>query len=389
MKDATEKICLCALNRTFGFEPRTGMALLSAAGSASDLFNMSARDIDHILGPYSKFKGQICRESFLKAEEELAGLEKQGIYFSGYTENSYPEILKECTDAPIGLYIRSMTPPENLWQQKKNIAVIGTRDISMYGREWCARITSGLAGAAEKPAIISGLALGTDICAHQTALENGLPTIAVMATGADSIYPYRHRRIAEDIASKPGCALVTDYPPGTPPLPIHFMRRNRIIAGLSHSCILVESKIKGGGMMTSRLAFSYDRDVYALPGRIDDLRSQGCNYLIRNKIAEPITSIQDLLDSMGLTASSHEEERSPDEMIYLQYERNMDARTLDLTKVIFQTILRNRGISIDEISQMTVIPYPDVSNIVNLLETDGFIRTDIFRRCFIIIGKRR
>ena len=180
------------------------------------------------------------------------------------------------------------------------VAVVGTRDISPYGREWCERIVHALARTSPKPLIVSGLAIGTDICAHKAALEASLPTIAVMATGTDTIYPYRHRQIAEKMSGTQGCALVTDYPPGTAPLPVNFLRRNRIIAGLSHATILVESKIKGGGMMTCRLAFSYDRDVYALPGRADDLRSQGCNHLIRARMAEPLTSEEDIIDSLGL-----------------------------------------------------------------------------------------
>ena len=121
-----------------------------------------------------------------------------------------------------------------------------------------------------------------------------------MATGPDEIYPNRHRGYAEQICNSTGSGLITDYTPGTAPLAIHFLRRNRIIAGLSEATILVESKIKGGGMMTARLADSYNRSVFALPGRLDDTRSQGCNHLIHSRIATPVISVQDFLKELGI-----------------------------------------------------------------------------------------
>ena len=299
MENFEEKACLCALNKAFGFEPKIGQALISHLGSATQIFRLSDEDITSLIGPHSRYKGKICRKAVDDAAKELSTLLADGIQFCGVTEPHYPSLLKECEDAPIGIYIKSNTPISELWTSNR-IAIVGTRDISPYGREWCTKIINSLAMTSERPAIVSGLALGVDIQAHKTAIDNNLPTIAVLPTGPDAIYPYRHRLQAEKIASSYGSALITDYPPGTAPLAIHFLRRNRIIAGLSTSTILIESKIKGGGMMTCRLAFSYNRDVYALPGRIDDLRSQGCNELIRQKIAEPITSTSALVESLSM-----------------------------------------------------------------------------------------
>ena len=124
--------------------------------------------------------------------------------------------------------------------------------------------------------IVSGLALGVDITAHAAALEGGLPTVGVSPVGIDDVYPRRHVPFVERMCATPGCALVTDYPPGTFPAAFSFIRRNRIIAGLAGSTVLIESRIKGGGMITARLAAGYGRDVFAVPGRIDDIRSQGC-----------------------------------------------------------------------------------------------------------------
>lgn len=389
MKDIEEKSCHCALNRIFGFKPKIGLALISHLGSASEAFRLKDRDLDILLGPYTGMKGQLNPAAVEKAAEELSRLEDMDIRFVGWNEDDYPDLLHECEDAPIGLYVRSRTPMGELWKPRRRIAVIGTRDITPYGKEWCKRIVSDLAGAQEKPVIISGLALGTDICAHRTALENGLPTIAVMATGPEAVYPYRHSEFADRILSTPGCALVTDYPPGTAPLSIHFLRRNRIIAGLSEASILIESRIRGGGMTTSKLAFSYSREVYALPGRVDDPCSQGCNLLIRNKIAEPITSTDTLLESLRLDRTCRKHKISYEDVIRNAYNESQSSETVDRLCRIIRIIKEERGISLDEITSATGYDPGTVLHLAGLLETDGFINIDILQRCCIEIGKFR
>lgn len=381
MKNIKEKACLCVLNRIFGFEPKIALALIANLGSAENVFSLDAKELDRITGPYFKYKGQICPQAVEQAEEELLRLERQGIRFCGYTEDDYPSLLRECEDAPAGLYIRSASPIKDLW--KESISIVGTRDISPYGREWCTRIVDAAAGTPDRPLIVSGLALGTDIEAHRTALDRGLPTIGVMATGPDSIYPLRNRDTAERMAATPGCALLTDYPPGTAPLAIHFLRRNRIIAGLSRSTILIESKIKGGGMATCRLAFSYNRDVYALPGRIDDLRSQGCNCLIREKIAEPITSVDTLMSSLGLKTVSKRRETSFMERLTDCCGKNLPADKIIMMDNILQLIRNERGITLEEICRKTKMRYGLVSEMTGMLEIEGFICIDLLQRCSI------
>ena len=252
MEITHEKACLCALNRIFGFEPKIALAMISHFGSATEIFNLPASELSLLLGPHSKYNGRICSQVLDYSYKELEILRERGISFIGWNETGYPALLKECGDAPIGLYIRGTSSIDELWNNRRAISIIGTRDLSPYGKEWCERIVGGLAEIPQKdrPVIVSGLALGVDICAHNAALKTGLPTIGVMATGPDDIYPSRHRATAETICRTPGSALITDYPPQTAPLAIHFLRRNRIIAGLSEATILVESKIKGGGMMT-------------------------------------------------------------------------------------------------------------------------------------------
>lgn len=376
-----ELACLCALNRIFGFDPKSAIALIRHFGSAHDVFMAGPKAASAVLGPFSRHQMNLDRDMVSAAQDELASLERKGIRFTGWTAPEYPPLLKECEDAPIGLYIRTSSALDSLWGTRKSIAVVGTRDISPYGKEWCSKAVTAMATSREKPVIVSGLALGTDILAHVTAVEHGLPTIAVMATGADMIYPHRHKAFAERIAYTPGCALVTDYPPGTPPLAIHFLRRNRIIAGLSDATVLIESKIKGGGMMTCNLAFSYSRDVLALPGRPDDLRSQGCNLLIRNRIAEPFFSCKELTESLGLTATGRRQDKRLQDIVTHVY----SGRThhLEAMRKAAAAIEANRGISIEDIALCTGIEYRMAAHLTGMLEADGYICIDLLQRCCI------
>lgn len=310
--------------------------------------------------------------------------------FVGITSDEYPKRLKGCEDAPLGIFVRSDSPVERIFAGTEHyVAVVGTREITPYGEQWCRDIVRTLAGSGAAPCIVSGLAYGTDIIAHRTAVECGLPTIAVMATGTDTVYPGRHRGFAEHLAGLPGCALVTDYPPGTAPVALNFIRRNRIIAGLSDSVILVESAVKGGGMITSRLAFSYNRSVYALPGRGDDSRSQGCNHLIREGVAEIIDSLDGLNVQLGLC----EKGRGCGGMqgccrivrgdLTERYSRTLPEDKIAAMTAVLLKVRERRGIDFDGLCDATGLPYRSVAEVVALLENDGMISVDLLRRCSI------
>ena len=389
MDSFEEKACLCALSRIFGFEPKTGLALIERMGCASAVFALDKDGLEELLGPYCRQRFQIRQSAVFEAAGELEALAKTGVEFVGWGQEGYPLLLTECPDPPIGLYIKSVTRPQDLWARPKNIAVVGTRDISPYGKEWCAKVVGGLAETQQKPLIVSGLALGTDICAHRTAIEQGLPTIAVMPTGADAVYPHRHLAFADQLCHTPGCALITDYPPGTSPLPVNFLRRNRIIAGLSHATVLIESKIQGGGMMTARLAFSYDRDVFALPGRVDDLRSQGCNKMIAEKVAEPLVNVEDFIKSIGLDRASVSSNRTDlPTMLDSFYRGSVGKDTIREMAALLECIRKNRGSTVEELGVMTGIEYGKTSSLTAMLELDGFISIDLLQRCCIISGKK-
>ena len=382
-----ELACFCALNRIFGFEPTIARRLVEHYGSAGALFGMSDEEKLKLLGPFSKYAGQINGGNLEAAAKELEWLRSEGYVFLSIEDENYPSLLKECDDAPMGLYVRASSPPEEVFNCDPCVAVVGTRDLSLYGKEWCRRIVTALATAQRKPVIVSGLALGVDINAHLTALENGLKTIAVMATGIEGVYPSRHREFAARIAATGACALITDYPPGTSPVAINFMRRNRIIAGISGATVLVESREKGGGMITANLAQSYNRDVFALPGRIDDPRSQGCNRLIRGKVAEPITDLDEFVDSIGLGIYNRRTRRSLDEELLDRYGGKMGVKELNDLRRIAGLIKKYRGANIEELCEGSGLRFNEVAALAGILENDGIIDIDLLQRCTINVKK--
>ncbi len=378
-----ERASACALNRIFGYEPRYASELIGGLGSADAVFRLSENELSRILGPFSKYRGKINDAAREEAVRELSTLAEDGCIFISATEDCFPALLKECEDSPAGLYIKSDSTPEEIFNRNECISVVGTRDISLYGKEWCPEIIGALASARNRPTIVSGLAFGVDISAHMAALAYGLPTIAVLPVGIDKVYPASHRVAAGKIASSPGSALITDYPPGTPAEPVNFLRRNRIIAGMSKATILVESKEKGGGTMTARLASGYGRDVFALPGRIDDLRSRGCNRLLAEKIAEPIVSTEGLVQVLGIGAFNRRRRKDIKEEIENKYSGNCTAEEVGRLCAVAEAVKRSRGITPGEIGGQCGIPYEEAVSLVSVLECDGFIDTDLYRRCSI------
>ncbi|MBQ9310178.1 MAG: DNA-processing protein DprA [Bacteroidales bacterium] len=396
-----ERICACALGEIFGYEPHYGLELMCRFGSAAAVFGDKCAADFGIGGPSlpgkpsaaegllpPKHRGKLTAQALEKAAVRLKELHARGCTFIAWSEPAYPPLLKECPDAPAGLYLRSDTPPESIFRNCAEamdaIAIVGTRDISPYGRLYTHKIVESIAASPAKPLIVSGLAIGVDICAHIAALENGIGTIAVLPCGIDSVYPNAHRRAAERIASSPGSAIITDYPPGTAPMQHTFVRRNRIIAGIARACIVVESKARGGSLITARHALDYNRDIYALPGRIDDFRSQGCNELIRNHFADIITSPETLAESLGLRSLGGfgRREKEPREAKIRSLLEQKDD-TNNLAMPIIRIIRDNCGISIERIADCLKRPYPEVLRTVGMLRCDGIITMDLCQRCSI------
>lgn len=382
-----DTICYCSLNRIFGFEPAIARRLVDFYGGAGAIFRMNREELSGILGPFSKYIDRIGEKELDISAKELESLKRDGYSFIPYGSGNYPLLLQECDDAPMGLYIRSGTEIDKIFNTAPCISVVGTRDISPYGSEWCRRIVGAMATAQIKPVIVSGLAVGVDITAHETAIDNGLATIAVMATGVDAVYPARHKGFALRMEHTRGCALISDYPPCTAPVAVNFLRRNRIIAGLSTATILIESKEKGGGMVTADIASSYNREVYALPGRIDDIRSQGCNRLIRGKIAEPVTDLDNFVNSLGLGTWSRRTVKDLDTEILEKYGNVLDDGLLAIIRSTASLIKKYRGATLEELCNLGNINWRDMTYAVGMLENDGIISVDLLQRCSINVKK--
>lgn len=376
-----EKICALALNRIFGHDPVVGGGLITHFGSAAAVFGATETELRALLPGKASWTLSILSADLDNEQRELDKLQENNLDFIPVTDGAYPALLKECNDPPIGLYYRSGSPPKKVFGERPAIAVVGTRNLTPYGRQWCIEIVSALASASKKPAIVSGLAYGTDFTAHSTALGRGLPTIGVLPTGIDAVYPFRHEPLARMMDEAEGCAIVTDYPPGTPPLPINFIRRNRIIAGLSRAVILTESRVKGGSMITARFAADYFRDVYALPGRVDDLCSQGCNLLIRNSMAEPITDLEDLIAKLGLGSGSPRSKASFREAVAAKCATLESRSRADELLSTAMAIKQERGISVGLLTERSGRPFHEIVADTALLESWGFISIDLLQRC--------
>ena len=384
MENYEEKAAACTLNRIFGFKPAIARALTGKLGCAAAVFKLSREEMEAIFGPGSPYPDKLNQEELEQSAAELEWLRKEGFHFITPGDGIYPDALLECPDAPAGLYLRSDNVSPSLFNAGVAVSIVGTRDISPYGREWTYKIVEALADSLVRPTVVSGLALGVDGAAHEAALELGLPTIGVMATGIESVYPRMHSPLAARMARTPGCALVTDYPPFTSPQTVNFLRRNRIIAGLSKATVLVESKIKGGGLLTANLAFEYDREVVALPGRADDIRSEGCNRIIREKIAEPLTDLGAFVKGLGLGLLTRRNKAVLEEEISRVFSPSESEEDVKKLQQVAALIKKNRGITLDEICSVCGMEYREARRYTGMLETEGIIYTDLLQRCSIV-----
>lgn len=371
------------LNRVFGNRPFITQEIIGTFGSIQDFFALPLEERSRFAFSLKLEADALDDSALLLADEELSRLESRACRFLSIESPDYPTLLRECPDAPAGLYIRSSSSDAEIFgREHAAVSIVGTRDISLYGKEWTRRIVFNIASAGKKATIVSGLALGVDAAAHRSALEAGIPTIAVLPCGIDEVYPACHTQLAQSIAQSPASALVSDFPPHSTPFKGSFIRRNRIIAGLSGSTILIESKRHGGGMITATTAAGYSRNVFALPGRIDDLRSAGCNNLIKEKIAEPIAELGSLNLRLGIGRSTY----SPADNC-MQLARRHYGSSPDLKDIctLLGMIAANRGISVEDLAEFCNMGYSRTLALINRLENDGFISCDLLQRCTIVI----
>lgn len=291
------------------------------------------------------------------AEKEIEFITRYKIRTLFYTDKDYPARLKECIDGPMMLYYKGSADLNH----SHIISVVGTRRATHYGKDICEKLIEGLKST--NVLVISGLAYGIDTCAHKTALEKGLNSVAVLAHGLDRIYPQQNKSLAERMLHQGG--LLTDFPSGTNPDRENFPSRNRIIAGLSDATIVIEASMKGGALITAEIANSYNRDVFSVPGNVGNYYSEGCNFLIKTNRAALLQSAEDVKYIMGWGEPIQKKVVQRKLMIEL---------SLDQEKII--SVLEENGeASIDKLCQETSISPSMAANALLSLEFDGVIKT--------------
>ncbi|SEC40310.1 DNA processing protein [Tenacibaculum sp. MAR_2009_124] len=319
--------------------------LISACGSPEQVFNESFSTLLKIPGIGSYALQHIFDEKTAKrAEEELLFLEQSKYTYHYFLDDDYPYYLKQCIDAPILLFkdgnIKLTT--------NRIISIVGTRSITNYGRGFCNQLIKDL--ATYQPIIISGFAYGVDICAHKAAIDNNLQNIAVLAHGLDEVYPKVHKRYIKDINTNGG--FITDFWHKERPIRENFLKRNRIIAGISKATIVIESAAKGGSLVTTDIANSYHRDVFALPGRATDEYSKGCNHLIKNNAAHILTSAEDIVTMLNWDISEKKVQQTSLFINLNEQEQKIFDYLSDRGKQLLDVIARDCDIPVYQLSSI-------------------------------------
>lgn len=330
--------------------------LVAYCGGPKEVFEQKKGFLEKIPNIGQKIAASVSSKDVLeRAEKELLFAEKHGVSVISFLDNEYPSRLKHCTDSPVVLYKKgngSINPP-------RSVAVVGTRNATREGKETTEKLVEELAKSGVT--IVSGLAYGIDITAHKASLKFNTPTIGCLAHGLDRIYPQVHSSTAEKMLENG--ALITDLPIGTNPDRENFPKRNRIVAGMADATIVVEAAAKGGALITAELANGYNRDVFAIPGRVSDQYSEGCNNLIKYLKASLITNGADVLRSMNWD-SAEPTKRQPQTNLLVDL-------TDEQEKVV--SVLRQQNHTIDRLTVLSELPMNKVASILLELEFEGIV----------------
>ncbi len=370
-----ETIFKVALSLTSGVGNVVTRQLISYCGSASGVFRSPRGKLLKIPGIGPKTADSILgKEALIKAEGECEKASKAGVELLFYTDAAYPARLRQIADAPTLLYAKGRAD----FNAQKTIAIVGTRQATTYGKEITENIVADLKEY-ESVVIISGLAYGIDITAHKAALKRGIPTIGVIASGIDIIYPAAHKNIAAQMAETG--AILTEYPFETKPDAPYFPARNRIIAGLADVVIVVEAAKKGGALITAELANDYNREVFAVPGNLGASHSEGCNLLIKDLKANIFTSTRDLEIQMNW-----EEKKLTSQPQTGTLSIEDSGLTGDEKQIII--LLRNQiEMPIDDLCWQSQIPVGKMASLLLSLELKGMVKALPGKR-FTIPGRR-
>lgn len=346
-----------ALSCIPGIGPVLARNLISYFGEAEEVFKAKKKDLNHIPGIGIKSLDFLrTTEPLKRAEQELQFIEKFKINAFFLTDDAYPKRLRNCADSPIIVYFKGNADLNSA----KVISIVGTRTATDYGKDICRTLLEDL--KIHQPLIISGLAYGIDAAAHREAIKLEIPNVAVLAHGLDRIYPAQHRAMAEKILDCGG--LITEFMSGTIPDRENFPKRNRIIAGLADLTIVVEANVKGGALITAELANSYNRDVFAYPGRISDEFSQGCNFLIKTNRANLMTKVADLEYLMGWSSN---------QVVHSKTQLSLPINLTEDEQIIAKILYEKSSLGIDELAFFSGFPQSKLIMIILGMEMRGTV----------------
>lgn len=332
-------------------------SLVNIYGSAEAVFKAKKKELENIEGIGTVRANSIkAFDNFQSSEEELAFIEKYKITPLFINDKNYPQRLLNCYDSPILLYYRGNAD----LNCSKIISIVGTRNNTDYGKMVCEKLIENLSG--ENISIISGLAFGIDTIAHKASLKNNLRTVGVLAHGLDRIYPHQNKTLAKQMAEQGG--LLTEFISNTNPDKQNFPKRNRIVAGMCDAVIVIETGKKGGSLITAELGNNYNKDVFAIPGRVNDSKSEGCNYLIKNNKAALINNAADLLELMNWIP---QEKKAPKKQRELFIELTEDEKTIS------DILLQKESVHIDELYFKSSLSSSAVASALLTLEMQGII----------------
>lgn len=359
--DTSELINVIALSVISGLGINGAVQLYRRVGSATTIMEHRNDILDILPDANPRIREVLgnVSDAVARAEEEMEFIAKNKIKALVMGEEGYPLRLAECEDAPLVLYYLGNSDLNAM----KVISIVGTRHCTEYGRSLCQHFIHDLAQMYPDTLVVSGLAYGVDIAAHRATLDNGMDTIGVLAHGLDTIYPNLHRHTASQMVHQGG--LLTEYMSHCLISKGNFVRRNRIVAGMSDATIVVESAEKGGALITADIAFSYNRNVAAFPGRVENPYSVGCHKLIRKNIASLITSADDLLELMQ----------------WIQPTANSQPRQLELfqeltdeEKAVVAFMNDKDEVLANSITVATGLPFEKVTSLLLELEFKGIVR---------------
>lgn len=360
--NSDERICSIALTLCPGIGHIGAKRLIDGMGSAAEVFHRRAELPELLPGiSPSAVSALDCPAAFLRAEREVEFVEKNRLSCLTLKDEAYPSRLRECEDAPVVLFFKGNTD----FNRFRVINMVGTRRATDYGKQFCADFLRDLSALCPDVLVVSGLAYGIDIHAHRAALANRLSTVAVLAHGLDRIYPYVHRKTAIDMLATGG--LLTEFLTETNPDKHNFVSRNRIVAGMSDATIVVESAAKGGSLITAELAEGYHRDCFAVPGRVTDASSIGCNQLIRDNKAALIQSAEDFVRIMGWV-----EPEQPAKQAGIQ--RNLFPELTEEEELIVRIFTRQGDLHINTLVVEADIPVNRMSALLFEMEMKGVVK---------------